>query len=113
MASRNIQRLARSLGASEIHLRAMVQRGYRAPQLERMFAPEGSVTRLAADAADAAIRRRVRLSRNLPCGEPVRINSKAHERDVWLAFQFQTGTHGDQYVTGGGGPREIDPREAY
>lgn len=110
MADRTIQKLARRLLSDEVSIRAMVHRGYSLQKLERMLAPEGSPQALAGEAAEAAVRRRVRFSRTLPCGERVRLfNPKQegameqYERECWLDFQFRTGNHGDRYVSGGHG----------
>jgi hypothetical protein len=115
MADRTIQKLARKLELSEITIRAMVHRGYSLQKLERMFAPEGSPQALAGEAAENAVRRRVRFSRNLPCGEPVRMFSSSrpgareeYEHACWLDFQFKTGTHGDRMVSGAIYPADPD-----
>lgn len=120
MADRNIMRFVRDqLGGmehGEVIVRSMLQRGYTLNQLALLYAPENSAHKLLGQAAEANIRRSVRRTRRLPCGEAVRVvNSKSpesvakYEHDCWLDFQFNTGTHGDQLVGGPAGGRSELP----
>jgi hypothetical protein len=79
----------------------MLQRGYRMSDIRRIHAAEGTIEREVGDAIESAIRRSVRRTKRLPCGEPVRLDPRKMERDTWLDFQFETGTKGDSLVQGG------------
>ena len=85
----------------EVTVNTMLQRGYRLSDIKRIHAPQGSAEHEIGEAIESAVRRSVRRTGRLPCGEPVRLNPERASKDCWLAFQFETGTKGDSLVQGG------------